>query len=67
MFSGLVVEDGEQDEDGEQPLALADRGLVAPHEAQPPALDHSRGAEVCGQRDRGRGRWKHPVDLDPFG
>jgi hypothetical protein len=40
MFSGLVVEDGERQ------LALAGRGVVAPHEAQPPAVDRRRGAET---------------------
>ena len=53
MVTGLVVEDGEQDEDGERQLALAGRVVVAPHEAQPPALDCRHGAEWPEQRDRG--------------
>ena len=43
MVTGLVVDDGEQDRDGERQLALAGCVVVAPHEAQPLALDRYRG------------------------
>jgi len=62
----LDVEDGEQDEDGERQLALAGRGVVAPHEAQPPALNRRRGAGGVGNRTKGV-RLRRLVDLGPFG
>jgi len=62
----LDVEDGEQDEDGERQLALAGRVVMAPHEAQPPALDRRHGVYRLGSGTEGV-RSRRLVDSDPFG
>ena len=66
MVTGLVVEDGEQDGDGERQLALAGLVVVAPHKAQPPALDRRHGVYRLGSGTEGV-RSRRLVDSDPFG